>query len=112
MPRHTLPGRQRHSPTTVKTSSGGGATIPSECALGAALGALGSAADYVQAQRVRRVCQRRVGELFREVDLVVSPAMGTGALRYSETGELEADELQVILDTAFTWYWNGVGILQ
>ena len=59
---------------------------------------------------MRRACQRQIGSgLFRDVDLVVSPTMGTGALRYSETGELETDELQELLDTAFTWYWNGVG---
>jgi len=33
-----------------------------------------SAADYVQAQRVRRVGQRAVAELFHDVDLIITPA--------------------------------------
>ena len=41
-----------------------------------ALGALVNGADYVQAQRVRRVAQSGLAELFETVDLVVSPTAG------------------------------------
>jgi aspartyl-tRNA(Asn)/glutamyl-tRNA(Gln) amidotransferase subunit A len=42
-------------------------------------GAFYSAADYVQAQRVRRVGQKAIATLLREVDLVVTPTTSAGA---------------------------------
>jgi aspartyl-tRNA(Asn)/glutamyl-tRNA(Gln) amidotransferase subunit A len=44
-----------------------------------ALGALLSGADYAQAQRVRRTGRRAVGELFEQVDVIVTPTCGTVA---------------------------------
>jgi aspartyl-tRNA(Asn)/glutamyl-tRNA(Gln) amidotransferase subunit A len=73
----------------------------------AARGALVSGADYVQAQRVRRVAQRALQGLFREVDLVVTPTAGTGALRYRDDDELAS--LDTLLETMFTGYWNASG---
>jgi aspartyl-tRNA(Asn)/glutamyl-tRNA(Gln) amidotransferase subunit A len=73
----------------------------------AAHGALVSGADYVQAQRVRRVAQRALQGLFHEVDLVVSPTAGTGALRYHDRDELAS--LDTLLETMFTGYWNASG---
>jgi aspartyl-tRNA(Asn)/glutamyl-tRNA(Gln) amidotransferase subunit A len=73
----------------------------------AARGALVSGADYVQAQRVRRVAQRALQELYREVDLVVAPTAGTGALRYDDHDELAS--LDTLLETMFTGYWNATG---
>lgn len=42
-------------------------------------GAFVSGADYVQAQRVRRVSQRRIHALFDEVDLIICPTSTAGA---------------------------------
>ncbi|MDQ8044418.1 MAG: amidase [Solirubrobacteraceae bacterium] len=71
-----------------------------------ASGALFSGADYVQAQRVRRVGQRGLAGLFQEVDLIVSPAASKGAPTYDEL--LVADPLSV-LDRVHTAYWDAVG---
>ncbi|MGR6998545.1 hypothetical protein ACU686_11380 [Yinghuangia aomiensis] len=38
-----------------------------------------SAADYVQAQRVRRVAQKALAELYRDVDRVLTPTCSIGA---------------------------------
>jgi aspartyl-tRNA(Asn)/glutamyl-tRNA(Gln) amidotransferase subunit A len=73
----------------------------------AARGALVSGADYVQAQRVRRVALRALQGLFEEVDLVVTPTAGTGALRYDDRDELAS--LDTLLETMFTGYWNATG---
>ena len=43
------------------------------------LGAMVSGADYAQAQRVRRAGRRAVGELFEQVDVIVTPTCGTVA---------------------------------
>lgn len=45
-------------------------------------------ADYLQAQRVRRVGQEAVGRLFREADLVVTPTACTTATSLSDIGAL------------------------
>ena len=68
-------------------------------------GVLTSAADYVQAQRVRRVVQGKLAQLFEEVDLVVSPATATPSPRYEDLGP----ELDPMPDVYFTTYWNAVG---
>ncbi len=74
-----------------------------------AAGAFYSGADYVQAQRVRRVAQRALATLFDEFDLVVTPTSGAGALSISEL----AKTLEVIKPDAFgpihTQFWNAVG---
>lgn len=68
-----------------------------------ATGALISGGDYVQAQRVRRVGQRRLAELFSEVDLVVTPTSSCGA------PALEKLVFEDIIDALHTPYWNAVG---
>jgi aspartyl-tRNA(Asn)/glutamyl-tRNA(Gln) amidotransferase subunit A len=73
----------------------------------AARGALVSGADYVQAQRVRRVAQRALQGLFGEVDAILSPTAGTGALAYDEKDELP--NLDRLLDYMFTSYWDATG---
>jgi aspartyl-tRNA(Asn)/glutamyl-tRNA(Gln) amidotransferase subunit A len=73
----------------------------------AARGALVSGADYVQAQRVRRVAQGALQKLFQGVDLVVTPTAGTGALRYDDRDDLAS--LDDLLRTMFTGYWNASG---
>ncbi len=64
-----------------------------------------SGADYVQAQRVRRVGHRALTELYDRVDLVLTPTHSIGAIRIDELGE-----------DFFTWfpyihtpYWDVTG---
>ncbi|WP_410585579.1 amidase [Amycolatopsis sp. lyj-108] len=74
-----------------------------------ATGALVTGADYVQAQRVRRVAQRAVDGLFTEVDLVACPTASVGAPRFesllSPAGLPENEELFGVIHTP---YWNGL----
>lgn len=72
-----------------------------------ARGALVSGADYVQAQRVRRVAQRGVQALLGEVDVIVTPTAATGALPYDEEDQLP--NLDRLIDHMFTQYWNATG---
>lgn len=70
------------------------------------LGALFSGADYVQAQRVRRVGQRALAELFREVEVVATPAASRVGPAYDE---LLSGGLMSALRGVHTQYWNAVG---
>jgi aspartyl-tRNA(Asn)/glutamyl-tRNA(Gln) amidotransferase subunit A len=71
-----------------------------------ARGALVSGADYVQAQRVRRVAQRQVQHLFDEVDAIVMPTAAVGAFRYGDDSMLDIDKLFKLV---FTSYWDALG---
>lgn len=74
-----------------------------------ARGALVSGADYVQAQRVRRVVLRSLAELFSSVDVVASPTAGIGALSYENpqlSGQLDVGQL---FGNIFTPYWDPTG---
>lgn len=70
------------------------------------LGACFTGADYVQAQRVRRLAQRALQRLFADVDVIAMPAGTRVAPTYDEL--LASDTL-----TAFRGihglYWNAVG---
>ncbi|WP_236796115.1 amidase [Amycolatopsis sp. GM8] len=68
-----------------------------------ATGALVSAGDYVQAQRVRRVGQRQVAALFADVDLILTPTSACGA------PEVDKLTLGHIIDALHTPYWNALG---
>jgi aspartyl-tRNA(Asn)/glutamyl-tRNA(Gln) amidotransferase subunit A len=62
-----------------------------------------SGADYVQAQRVRRVGQRKLGELLQRFDLLVAPTIS-----------MPAPLLEAAMDPAHgtrlhTLYWNSLG---
>jgi aspartyl-tRNA(Asn)/glutamyl-tRNA(Gln) amidotransferase subunit A len=72
-----------------------------------AQGSLLSAADYVQAGRVRRAAQRRLRRLFGEVDLIVSPTTTSGAFAYDEHDVLP--DLEAVDATLLTGYWSAVG---
>jgi Asp-tRNA(Asn)/Glu-tRNA(Gln) amidotransferase A subunit family amidase len=74
--------------------------------LGLARGALATGADYVQAQRVRRLAKGRLAELFQTVDLVVGPASPTAATSYAD---LPARMFDMAMRLSFTSYWNAVG---
>lgn len=71
-----------------------------------ALGALATAADYVQAQRVRREAQRRLASVFAQVDLIAEPTAEIGAPTFER---LEADGVLEVFQRVNTAYWNGVG---
>jgi aspartyl-tRNA(Asn)/glutamyl-tRNA(Gln) amidotransferase subunit A len=72
-----------------------------------AFGALMSAADYVQAQRVRRSVQRLLQDVFAGVDVVACPTTAVGATPYadfSDPGWLDRFVAQI-----FTPYWDATG---
>jgi aspartyl-tRNA(Asn)/glutamyl-tRNA(Gln) amidotransferase subunit A len=74
-----------------------------------AQGALVSGADYVQAQRVRRVAQQALGDLFTEVDLIASPTLQAGALSYETLGERGITGSRGLMGLINTGYWDSVG---
>ncbi|GAA5108691.1 amidase [Nocardia iowensis] len=75
-----------------------------------AKGALTSGADYVQAQRVRRVAQLAIGELFQRVDVVVCPTAACGAPRLDELGDDAGhQDDDRVFQLIHTPYWNGLG---
>jgi aspartyl-tRNA(Asn)/glutamyl-tRNA(Gln) amidotransferase subunit A len=74
-----------------------------------AQGALISGADYVQAQRVRRVAQQALGDLFAEVDLIVSPTTQGGAPTYELLNEGGMASLSRLIELINTSYWDCVG---
>ncbi|SHM91685.1 amidase [Cryptosporangium aurantiacum] len=65
-----------------------------------------SAADYVQAQRVRRAGQDAVAALFEDVDLVVTPTAAIAATSYDRLDSFfESGEFFAV----YAPYWNVVG---
>lgn len=71
-----------------------------------ATGALASAADYVQAQRVRRVVQLETARLFEHVDVIATPTTATPALRFEDMAAMDLDAMMSLF---FTQYWNLTG---
>lgn len=67
-------------------------------------GALISGGDYVQTQRVRRFAQRKVAELFADIDLVVTPTGSAGAF------PIEGLTFKTLAGPLHTSYWNAVGL--
>ncbi|WP_329252589.1 amidase [Actinoallomurus sp. NBC_01490] len=75
-----------------------------------ARGALVSGADYVQAQRVRRVAQDAVARLFEEVDVIVCPTTALPAPHYDEITDAEGTiDVEAMFEFIFTQYWDCVG---
>jgi aspartyl-tRNA(Asn)/glutamyl-tRNA(Gln) amidotransferase subunit A len=72
-----------------------------------AQGLLVSAADYVQAQRVRRTAHRALHRLFQDLDVVISPTTSTGAFAYDEHDVLA--DLEAVDESLLTGYWSAVG---
>jgi aspartyl-tRNA(Asn)/glutamyl-tRNA(Gln) amidotransferase subunit A len=64
-----------------------------------------SGADYVQAQRARRVGQKAVAELFTDLDLVVTPTASTVARRMDQLDTMLGEGLSTI----HTPYWDVIG---
>jgi len=71
---------------------------------GVGAGAFFTGADYVQAQRVRRVAQGAVADLFTAVDLVVTPTTSAPAPRLDRLIEHGWR-----MELTHTNYWNVVG---
>ncbi|MFD9904391.1 amidase [Streptomyces sp. NPDC059063] len=72
-----------------------------------ATGALVSAADYVQAQRVRRVAQRAVDALFAEVDVIVCPTASIGAPPFDALADAAGQQDHAgVFGQVHTPYWS------
>jgi aspartyl-tRNA(Asn)/glutamyl-tRNA(Gln) amidotransferase subunit A len=69
-------------------------------------GILASAADYVQAQRVRRVGQHALAGVFTDVDVIVTPTASIGAPTYETCN---ADGIMGVFGSIHTPYWDAVG---
>ncbi|WP_344860187.1 amidase [Amycolatopsis ultiminotia] len=75
-----------------------------------ALGATASGADYVQAQRVRRVAQDALARLYETVDVVVSPTAAVGAPAFETlVGADGSVDIGGLFSVIFTPYWDSVG---
>jgi aspartyl-tRNA(Asn)/glutamyl-tRNA(Gln) amidotransferase subunit A len=68
--------------------------------------ALFSAADYMQAQKARRIGQRAISGLLDDVDLIVTPTATVGAPMMDQIGTLVAG---VVSGPLHTVYWDGLG---
>jgi aspartyl-tRNA(Asn)/glutamyl-tRNA(Gln) amidotransferase subunit A len=66
-------------------------------------GALISGADYAQAQRVRRVGQKKIAAMFTEFDLLLTPTAVCGAPPVDDV------DFAAIIDALHTPYWNALG---
>jgi aspartyl-tRNA(Asn)/glutamyl-tRNA(Gln) amidotransferase subunit A len=71
-----------------------------------ALGALVSAADFVQAQRTRRVVQEEVKAVFSNVDVVVGPTAAIGA---PKNVSMVPEKIFELMGLMFTTYWDATG---
>lgn len=70
------------------------------------LGACFNGADYVQAQRVRRVVQRAAASLFDRVDAILTPAASVAAPTYSQILQSQPTD---VLRGVHTPYWDALG---
>lgn len=68
-----------------------------------------SGADYVQAQRVRRVGQKALAELYRDVDLIVTPTCSAGAPSLAVLDTIVEEATSGHLGPVHTQYWNMTG---
>ncbi|TCP38821.1 aspartyl-tRNA(Asn)/glutamyl-tRNA(Gln) amidotransferase subunit A [Tamaricihabitans halophyticus] len=69
-------------------------------------GASITAAEYIQAQRVRRLLRQRVADLFTDVDLIATPTGHRGAPSLTELDPLNPLGAMFSLHTP---YWNAIG---
>jgi aspartyl-tRNA(Asn)/glutamyl-tRNA(Gln) amidotransferase subunit A len=73
-----------------------------------ASGAAFSGADYVQAQRVRRVGQQALARMFDDVDAIVTPTASTGALALADLDTRVGGSMD-LMRSIHTPYWNSAG---
>lgn len=69
-------------------------------------GAMVTAADYLQAQKLRHAAQEEVGHLFDTVEFIISPTASVGAFTLAELAEVGLLELMKFVHT---FYWNAIG---
>jgi aspartyl-tRNA(Asn)/glutamyl-tRNA(Gln) amidotransferase subunit A len=75
-----------------------------------ATGAMVSGADYVQAQRVRRVAQDAIGRLFETVDVIATPTASVGAPTFDAlAGPNGETDIGALFSMIHTPYWDSVG---
>lgn len=72
-------------------------------------GVLYSAADYVQAQRVRTVGVKKVAELYQEVDLVITPTSSAVAPTFDELKPAMEGTGSLDFGGIHTPYWDTAG---
>jgi aspartyl-tRNA(Asn)/glutamyl-tRNA(Gln) amidotransferase subunit A len=72
-------------------------------------GALIAAADYVQAQRVRRVAQRALSDVFKTVDAIADITISVGAPVFSAPGTSLAVDFFDFARFVHCIYWNPTG---
>ncbi|MCU1504666.1 MAG: Amidase [Ilumatobacteraceae bacterium] len=72
-----------------------------------AYGALVSAADFVQAQRVRRFVQQQLAAVFADVDVIVAPTAAIGAPSLASV--MSPGGFFDFMGLLFTSYWDAVG---
>jgi aspartyl-tRNA(Asn)/glutamyl-tRNA(Gln) amidotransferase subunit A len=68
-----------------------------------------SGADYVQAQRARRVGQKAVSQTYRDVDLIVTPTASAGAPTFAALDALLDEATSGGTSTIHTSYWDAIG---
>jgi aspartyl-tRNA(Asn)/glutamyl-tRNA(Gln) amidotransferase subunit A len=75
-----------------------------------ARGTLVSGADYVQAQRVRRVAQDAIAGLFDRVDLVACPTTSIAAPAYDRLTDADGNtDIEEMFTLIHTGYWDCLG---
>lgn len=74
-----------------------------------ATGVFYSAADAVQALRVRRVGQRILADRFRDVDLIATPTASAGASSFADLDAMLEGVAGGGYGPIHTPYWNGTG---
>lgn len=68
-----------------------------------------TAADYVQAQRVRRVGQKLLAELYRDVDLILTPTSSAGAQSFEAMRTMVRGAAAGGFGAVHTPYWDTAG---
>lgn len=69
-------------------------------------GVLVAGADYVQAQRVRRIGQRALAKVFSHVDVIATPTASVGAPTYDA---INSSGVRSVIGSLHTLYWSAVG---
>jgi aspartyl-tRNA(Asn)/glutamyl-tRNA(Gln) amidotransferase subunit A len=71
--------------------------------------ALYGAADYVQAQRARRVGQKALAAVYRDVDLIVTPTASAGATSFTDLDAMLEEVTSGGFGPIHTPYWDSTG---
>lgn len=77
--------------------------------LGFAGGVVFSAADLVQATKVRRAVRRMVLQMFDDVDIMLMPTTATAPWPVLSDSEIEQIQVERVIASIYTAYWNAMG---